>query len=250
MSKVEKRNEFLASEVQELKLNIAYADLLLKEEETDKVTIVAWYEADRADRYGCELIAGKLYAGEKENGSVVVHTNTDKDAITVTLPVGMNLKTMELVLGAGNAKLSNASTKYGEIDLEAGAGKVSADALQVEGKAEIEAGAGHAEIKNLTAQKADVTCGVGKLFVSGVIAGDVNVECGVGKVEMHLDADERDYNYAISCGVGSVRVNGCKRGGLFGSGSSITNSGAKGTISLECGVGNIELVMEKLPTVQ
>jgi hypothetical protein len=250
MTKVEKRDEFLASEVKGLVLEVGYAECAVVEIATETVTVEAVVDAENADKYFCSLENGVLQVEACEANKKISLTDKNRSAIekqevTIYVPCGMKLDTLELSVGAGTARLKNASTVYGKADIEVGAGKLEAVALNVAGNVSIEVGAGNASIANLTAATADIECGVGKMSVKGAVAGDCNIECGVGNIEMYLDAAESDYNYDIDCGIGSVYINGSKRGGLLTSSADMAHAGARGTIKLQCGIGKIELITQK-----
>lgn len=250
MTKVEKRDEFLASEVKGLVLEIGYAECAVVELATDSVTVEAVLDAENENKYICVLENGVLQVDTSEANKKISLTDKNRSAIekqqvTIYVPCGMKMETLDLSIGAGTARLKNASTVYGKADIEVGAGKLEATSLAVEGHIDIEVGAGNASIANLTAATADISCGVGKMSVKGAIAGDCDIECGVGNIEMYLDAAESDYNYDIDCGIGSVYVNGSKRGGLFASSADMAHAGARGTIKLQCGIGKIELITQK-----
>lgn len=254
MAKCERRDEFLASDITGLNLEIGYAELRMVEEATDKIEVVANLEEEKVEKYLCEVKDGilRVKAGNMEvrisifgDDKTFHKGEIAKDIVTITVPYGMKFDEMILSLGAGVAKLSNPSSSYTHVKTEVGAGKLMTEGLQVEDLIEIEVGAGSAELKDFRAKKANLECGVGTMHMRGSVDGDIDINCGVGTIEMDLDAVENDYNYHIDCAVGSVVINGSKRGGLFSSRSSVASPNAKGNINLECGVGKIELMTRK-----
>lgn len=250
MSRIEKRDEFYASEVREFVLDVGYAECTVVEETTDKIVIDAVVDEENADKYYCTLVNGVLKvdasnANKKISLMDEKRSALEKQEITITVPCDMQLEVLELCVGAGTTRLRNASSVYGRAEIEVGAGKLEIAALAVEHNIDIEVGAGNANIQNLTAATASVECGVGKMSVKGAVAGDISIECGVGNIEMYLDAVESDYNYDIDCGIGSVYINGSKRGGFLASKADMAHADAKGTIKLECGIGKIELITQK-----
>jgi len=252
MERVEKRTEYLAADVRELVLDISYAECLVQEAATDTITVEAILDGEHEAKYHCSLSDGILAVSTGSysktisiNGRGLKKSDIEKQVITVTIPYEMPLEVLELCVGAGSVKLTNASTSYKRVELEVGAGKLYADRLNVAGHIDVETGAGSADIGNLTAATASVECGVGKLSVKGAVEGNIDISCGVGSIVMYLDAAESDYNYDIDCGIGSVVINGSKRGGLFTADANMVHPGAKGTINLECGVGKIELITQK-----
>lgn len=250
MNRIEKRDEFLAAEVKELVLEIGYAECKVVETATDKIVVEAILDEENADRYSCTLADGVLKVDASKANKTISLTDTKKSAwekqeLTITVPYDMELEDLELCVGAGTAKLENVSTKYDKAKIEVGAGKLDVMTLTVANHIHAELGAGAVDIQNMTAKTANVECGVGRMVVKGAVESDIKAECGVGSLEMQLDAVESDYNYDIDCGLGSVLINGSKRGGWFASKADMVNAGAKGNMKLECGIGRIELVTQK-----
>lgn len=254
MAKIEIRNEYAATDVKGLILDVGYAELLVQEEAADKVVVSTMRDEEKTASYTCELRDGMLKVNP---GNVDIHISifggdktfhkgeVEKDLVMITVPCGMHFEVMELCIGAGKAKFKNNSTTYGRTEIEVGAGSVSVDNLLVEGHVDVESGAGNVELLNFKAASASVDCGVGKMNLRGAVDGNIDISCGVGFVEMDLDAVESNYNYEISCAVGTVLVNGSKRGGMFANQSVMRNADAKGRITMNCGVGKIELLTQK-----
>lgn len=255
MAKIEIRNEYAAADVKGLVLEVGYADLLVQEEATDKITVSTMRDEEKTASYSCELRDGVLKVNP---GNVDIHITVfgegkkfrkgdiEKDMVLITVPCGMHFEEIDLSIGAGKAKFKNNSTTYDRAEIEVGAGTVSVDNLTVEGHMEVESGAGTVELLNFKAASASVDCGVGKMNLHGAVDGNIDINCGVGSVEMELDAVEADYNYEINCAVGAILVNGSKRGvGLFSYSTKLHNADAKGKINMSCGVGRIELLTRK-----
>lgn len=254
MAKCEIRNEYMAAEVKGFILDVGYADLLVQEEATDKIIVSTMRDEEKTASYSCELEEGMLkvnpgnvdirisiFGGDKtfRKGDI------EKDLVMITVPCNMHFEVMKLCIGAGKARFKNNSTTYERAEIEVGAGKVSMDELNVEGHVDVETGAGHVELQNFKSKTADFECGVGSMVLKGAVEGDIKLDCGVGSIEMYLDAEEPNYNYNISCAVGTVLINGMKRGGMFATQSTMCNPNAKGNISMNCGVGKIELLTQK-----
>ncbi len=237
---IEIKDTFLAAEIKNIDIESACANLLVEESGTDEITVTAVYNEEQVRKYNCERKDGVLeICHEWKNGT---HKDSVADTIKIVLPTGAVFENLSLELGAGDAKFLNSTTKYTKASLVIGAGNLSMDALNAAGKVEIEAGAGNVSICGIDAKSVDAECGAGKLNIYGKVNGDINIECGVGKVKLDLEEEETAYNYQVSCGIGSVRINGSKLGGLFASENSIHNAGAKGTMNLSCGVGSIHVI--------
>lgn len=254
MARVEIRNEYLAEAVKGLILDVGYAELLVQETDTDKIIVSTMRNEEKTASYKCELENGVLKVNP---GNVDIHISVfggdksfrkeeiEKDYVLITVPCDKKFEEMELSIGAGKAKLKNASSTYERTEIEVGAGSVSVDDLRVLGHVAVESGAGSVEVSNFKATSLSVDCGVGRMKLKGAVDGNIDMSCGVGSVELDLDAVESDYNYNISCAVGTVLINGSKRGGLFANQSVMRNADAKGKINMSCGVGKIELLTRK-----
>lgn len=260
MAKIEIRNEYEAADVKGLILEVGYADLLVQEEATDKITVSTMRDEEKTAEYKCELKDGMLRVNP---GNMDIHITVfgegkkfhkeelEKDLVMITLPYDMHFEVMELSLGAGSAKLKNHSTTYERVGISVGAGTVSVDNLLVNGHVKAGTGAGTVEILDFKAASASADCGVGTMKLRGTIDGNMDISCAVGSVEVNLNAVESDYNYDISCAVGSILVNGSKRGvGLFSYSTKLHNADAKGKIKMSCGVGRIELLTQKRLTAE
>lgn len=250
MERMQKRDEFVAEEVRQLVLNITYGECRVIEAPEEQIVVEAYIDVENAEKYNCTLNGGVLRIDTGNMNKRISITDKEKQRlekqeVIVTVPCGIKLESLQLCVGVGTAKLQNTSSVYGSAKLEIGAGKLDADVLMIENGVELEVGAGKADIRNLNAATAELECGVGRMSVEGAIDGDIHMECGVGSIEMILDATEFDYNYDIDCGIGSVYINGSKRGGIFVAKADMLHVGAKGTMKLECGVGKIELVTRK-----
>ena len=55
MAKCERKDEFLASDITGLNLEIGYAELRMVEEATDKIEVVANLEEEKLEKYQCEV---------------------------------------------------------------------------------------------------------------------------------------------------------------------------------------------------
>lgn len=84
---------------------------------------------------------------------------------------------------------------------------------------------------------------MGNFSMEGTLEGNLVAECGMGSMELKLKGDAAAYNYDLSCGLGELNVNGTKYSSIAGS-HKVKNEGAIGTISLECGMGSLDLVIE------
>ena len=131
-----------------------------------------------------------------------------------------------------------------KMKVEIGAGKWKAAQLTVSECLEVEIGAGKAKMKDVTAGRVSIDCGVGSCVYKGRVNGDVKVDCGVGNCSFQLQNKESDFNYDVSCAMGSVKINSNKMKSLAAK-KTYKNEAVLGTAVLECGLGNIEWVTDE-----
>ena len=72
----------------------------------------------------------------------------------------------------------------------------------------VEVGAGDIDIKEglLTTAYASFDVDAGNLDFAGEVKGDLDADCNVGNMELKLTGEQQDYNYSLSCGVGSIKA--------------------------------------------
>ncbi len=230
------RDEFLAEEVQKLKVKVDCANLILKEAAGDKIVVET--EGMEKQDYKCTCEGGKLKIRQKMHG---MHRSSKRlFSIILSIPAGKRFDKTSFVIGAGEADATQAALNTADLKIETGAGNIAMKELNVSQECYLEAGAGSVQIEKVYAQNMKVDCGAGKVEMRGKIENNLNADCGVGKIVIHLDGRETDYNFETSCGIGTIRINDSTTGRL-GSERCWTNPEAVGTIRLDCGVGKIDL---------
>lgn len=91
----------------------------------------------------------------------------------------------------------------------------------------------------LTCKKLELDCGVGSCSMSVDIRKEAKVDSGVGDVELEVIGREKDFNYDVDCGVGSVEIGDLSFGGLE-SDHKIDNRAEK-DMEIESGVGSVHV---------
>lgn len=180
----------------------------------------------------------------KENGDTLLledHRGIRKKNVLL-LEIYLPERTLEKIeMDLGATKLSVESLQTEKLELDLGAGEAKIDAIEAE-KAEVSLGAGELQIGSLKASdKASLQVGTGILDTKSFIGGDLDLECGIGSLEIFAQGKEDDYNYSLSCGIGSITLNGRDYSGLGR--EKIINNNAGKNITMECGIGDITLKM-------
>lgn len=234
-----KVNTFAVRDVKELEIKIAAADVRTKETDGEEIRVEAKNLQD--GRYICEQQGGKLVVVYEMEGIGNFHRwNQEETQIVLYLPERVTLENTVLNIGAGEVCMDAGLISCGDMDVEIGAGKWKAAKLAVSGRLNVQIGAGKAKMKKITAGSVNIECGVGSCVYKGRINGDIRVGCGVGSCSFLLENRESDFNYDVSCALGSVTINNNKIKS-FASRKRYKSENALGTAVLECGLGSIEM---------
>ena len=81
------------------------------------------------------------------------------------------------------------------------------------------------------------SAGTGSISLQGSVNSDLDLECGIGTIEFQDSGKMTDYNYSVSCGMGSIQIGDdefTKRQET----RNINNHAGKKKMDIECGMGN------------
>lgn len=233
-----KVNTFAAEEVKSLKMHVAAAKVRTEAAADGEIRVEARNLHD--GRYVCELQSGKLVIAYKLEGIMhIPRFAKEETEIRLYMPSSLVLDHVVLEIGAGEMRMEEVPISCSKMKVEIGAGKWKAAQLLVSDGLKVEIGAGKAKMKGVTAGRVNIGCGVGSCVYKGRINGDVRVDCGVGSCDFQLENKESDFNYDVSCAVGSININGKKIKSVTAR-NTCKSEKALGTAVLECGLGSIE----------
>lgn len=205
--------------IEKLDVEVPVMEVVVQESDRENVSVAMQNVPEKlrnaisVSRQGDEL---KIETKEDSALKNWLKTGGDYGILVIELPYGMRLTEASFQIGAGELNVQNISAE--ELDIEVGAGTVS--------------------VAQFMAEKADVQCGTGEAELSGSISQEINIECGVGSVIFHDSGKESDYEYDLSCGIGSLQVGEHSYDGLGGS-EKIKNAGGSKKMQIECGIGEV-----------
>lgn len=236
------KESFPEAEVKSLKIDVKYGEVKFIDSDTDEVEITI--DAPKSNAYRCENQQGVL---KLEDRTKVFQWKFRKNKnsqvkITVAIPKDKEFKEVKLTTNAGSMDIDHVFFA-GDMELELNAGELVAEKLNVQKAFSVEVGAGAATVEDYEAEALEVNCGVGEARLKGKVKEQAEVECGVGEIHMVLFGKEEDYDYEISCGVGEVAINDTSYNSL--SANKEINHQTGREISLNCGVGEINLITEE-----
>lgn len=230
--------EYAITGITNLDLDISAAELSFVEGTKKDSMVVRLYD--------CQ---GRYYEGGASGDTLKIKYKQEHDfydnaeQIVIEIPAGMQFEKMDLDIGATDAEFMLKDVSCDTLLLDVGAGNIVADEFVVKEYMEANAGVGNVEINGGSYRDISLECGMGNFSMEGTLEGNLVAECGMGSMELKLKGDAAAYNYDLSCGLGELNVNGTKYSSIAGS-HKVKNEGAIGTISLECGMGSLDLVIE------
>ena len=74
------------------------------------------------------------------------------------------------------------------------------------GELDISMGTGTADIQGFEAGEVSASAGTGSISLQGSVNSDLDLECGIGTIEFQDSGKMTDYNYSVSCGMGSIQI--------------------------------------------
>ena len=211
----------LSSEIHSLKMEIAAADVVLRS----------------SDAFALESNVPNLTVQEK-NGVLILQdrqkwgkAHTGRTLI-LSIPSDTELERMELELGAG--RLTADCLCAETVKLELGAGEVNVDRLVAGRALTLEGGAGKITVSGGELHNPELEMGVGQLNLTAKLSGECTFDLGVGESNFTVLGKREAFALDIEKGIGEVRLDG----------KSISNfkeKGGKDSIEINGGIGAIRL---------
>lgn len=218
--------EVVSQDVEELDIEIAFADFEVKTGEELKI------EGQIYEDFKIK-VENKTLKIEDVNKKWIFNSN-DVAKVTLYVPEELKFNKAEIEIGAGTTNIEKLNSK--DLDLNLGAGAVKIQNCDAE-KADIECGAGKVEIENSSLKNLILNTGVGEFSYNGYILGNSQIECGIGKLTLDLEGGEEIYSVEAEHGIGEIKINGNKL-----EDDKIQGSG-ENRIKIEGGIGEIQINM-------
>ena len=111
------------------------------------------------------------------------------------------------------------------------------------GELDISIGTGAAEIQGFEAGEVSASAGTGSISLQGSVNSDLDLECGIGTIEFQDSGRMTDYNYSVSCGMGSIQIGDDEFTKPAGN-QNINNHAGK-EMDIECGMGTVNIAFAK-----
>ena len=206
---------FQSQDIKRINFDLKNVDLTIEENNSDDQVRIQIENSGKND------ISVKNNSGTleiKDHRSKIGKTTKNID-VALDIPADLELEDVLVELGVGDVEIEKLLVKY-TLNMKLGTGDV--------------------EIERLSAGTLDVSCGVGNLEIEKLrLEGSASIEGGVGDTRIGMLANENDFNYEISTGVGDVRIFDSEFRGLGGA-KKISNGSDK-EIVIHSGVGDMEI---------
>lgn len=156
--------------------------------------------------------------------------------VILTIPQNKIFDYVDIRAGAGSVTIDELLSNMLDIDL--GAGELTAQILDASDKAEIDGGAGSVTIKGGHLSNADIDMGVGELNLESELSGKSSIDYGVGETNLVLIGEEDDYKIELDKGIGEAWLDGKKMSddSVYGAGKSI--------IEIDGGIGELSITFK------
>ena len=153
--------------------------------------------------------------------------------VILTIPQDKIFDYVDIRAGAGSVTIDELSSNMLNIDL--GAGELTAQRLEALYNAEFDGGAGSVTINGGRLNNADIEMGVGELNLTSELSGKSSIDYGVGETNLVLIGEEDDYKIELDKGIGEAWLDGKKMGddSVYGAGKSF--------IEIDGGIGELNI---------
>lgn len=210
--------EFSTEEVQDMAISLGAGEFEIRKGNVDQIAM----ELQGVGSWDYSVSGGTLSLDMKSTGGILLGDGP-KNVIkcVIEIPQNYNPEQIALDLGAGQVTLSD---------------------LEVENLS-LSVGAGQIICKNVRSRNADIDVAIGECQFQGEVKEDMEINCATGQVVARLTGREEDYNYELSCALGSIRIGKINLSG-FGGSKSMDNDSDR-NMTIDCSTGNVEVDFEE-----
>lgn len=211
-------------------MNLELGGCLFTMEESSDDTF--YVEAENTGKFQTYEEGGTIYL--KASKQTDLWNENKKCYITLYVPEDYSFSDITVDLGAGMVDLTSLSAD--SMTLNVGAGQITAEYLKAD-SVEITVGAGEMVVDDMDIENLNATVEAGHFSGSGRLSGNGTAKCSVGSLELDLEAEETDYDYAANCVAGSIDIGDSAYSGV--SWEKVWSNGSGRLLDLECSMGQI-----------
>ncbi|MBE5971139.1 MAG: hypothetical protein E7246_01265 [Lachnoclostridium sp.] len=221
-----------------IKADEDYRDVRIAGNEIRELDIVV-------DAAALEIIRDDQIDGVIVDGSqlLVVNHSADEESLSLEIEKKEKYKSISQIDEAKMILRIPAHLEFEELDIYLNSSSLEAERLDAK-ELRVNINASAAEIREVNAGVLEVENNAGSLWAYGTIGEKMEVNCNAGTTEIQINGSYDDFNYEVDCNVGAIRLGNKDYSGLKST-VSLKNEGAKKSMDLNCGVGNIDIQLDE-----
>ena len=191
------------------------------------------------DKLEINFINGRLTIKQKRSRRKdfkILNFDDYKGELQIEVPAGNVLDNIDIENGVGKIELNDISVN--NLDIDCGTSSVEGRNLKMS-ECSISGGVGSVKLYDILTDKLKIDSGTGSAHVSGDIMKEAKVSTGTSSVSFELYGGEKDYNFDIETGLGSIKIykNEFKR-------EATINNKSNRNIEINAGLGSINIKTE------
>lgn len=230
--------------IQNLEISLDYGELEFRNSDDNRLHVKA---TNVSNSYRCRQDGDTLVISDEKKAfqkffGVFRTGKSHGGRVILYIPEKSRFDEVEIDLGAG--KLSaNGQMWAGDVNIDLGAGQYTGGHIKAARELSINVGAGEFVDCSFEAGELSLDCGAGRISAVGEFQREGEVDCGLGEIKLTLKGAREDYNYHIEGGVGDIDIGGDSYSGINND-RNINNKASK-NFGVSCGMGKVTIDFEK-----
>lgn len=222
-------------DIKNLKIESSVYEVVIKEDKDVTGVRVEMQNIPSSYKITTNLDSKTLSAKEENwfSGIFGRHRDNKKSKITFYVPKEDKLDSLDIEMGVGSVSVSDIRMK--ELKIECGVGSLSCENVQAD-YADFDGGIGIVNCDEVDFSELDLSGGIGDIEIDGKLTGKSVISGGMGNVTLDVDGKKEDYNYKVEAGLGSIYIDGEKKGD-----TNSYNNSQSNLIDIEGGIGTIRV---------
>ncbi|MCI9124697.1 MAG: DUF4097 domain-containing protein [Eubacterium sp.] len=218
----------VSSDIRNLEVDLRHGFLQIEESDDGRVWVSV---SNETQDITAECINGSLMIHDNRQGS----SGREDAYVFLQIPEDMQFGEINIQADAGSMT-ADCGFMADHLILSVDAGSIVIDEVQSD-TLDASVGAGTMEIGEGMFGSAAMECGVGSITMDAEIIQDSRISCGMGSVYLELEDGVESMNYDLSCGMGCIQI-GDHSYTALSKGQRI-DYGAAANFTLSCGMGEI-----------
>lgn len=188
------------------------------------------------DKLEIDYKDGNLTVRQKQDKKWIgsFNFNDYKGELLIKIPTKNELSKIDIDNGVGDIEIKDISADY--LDIDCGTSPVLARNIKIS-NCNISGGTGSIKLYDISTDKIKIDSGTGSTYISGDINKQATINTGTSSVELELKGKEKDYDYDIKTGLGSIEINNNK----YKREAKIDNKSNSANIKINAGTGSVDI---------